>query len=175
MAASPSLSPPGAPSPLHPPRGAAPAPDPAAQGQVLTASSASASPHTGRCWVSWPGSCSACTCGEGTETNGVTALHRMHPEGFLPVPGLPAGLQLTAVPGASSGLAAPPAPCWLHQLPAPAPRVLVVVPAEVQPLLPGQSAGAHTLTEVQRSRHLWDVVVPIWVVLSGRGTALPGS
>lgn len=169
---SPSPSPPGAPSPLHPPRGAAPAPDPAAQGQVLTASSASASPHTGRCWVSWPGSCSACTCGEGTETNGVTALHRMHPEGFLPVPSLPAGLQLTAVPGASSGLAAPPAPCWLHQLPA----SWLWCQQRFSHCCLGQSAGAHTLTEVQSfTRHLWDVVVPIWVVLSGRGTALPGS
>lgn len=46
------------------------------------------------------------------------------PEGFLLVPGFPAGLQLTAVPGASSGLVAP-APC-----------IPVVVPAVVLPPLP---------------------------------------
>lgn len=46
------------------------------------------------------------------------------PEGFLLVPGFPAGLQLTAVPRVSSGLVAP-APC-----------IPVVVPAVVQPPLP---------------------------------------
>lgn len=46
------------------------------------------------------------------------------PKGFLLVPSLPAGLQLTAVPGASSGLVAP-APC-----------IPVVVPAVVLPPLP---------------------------------------
>lgn len=72
-------------------------------------------------------------------------LHGMHPEGFLLVPGLPAGLLLTAVPGPSSGLAAPPAPRWLHRLPAPRLRGR----QWVSHCCPGQRAGARTLPVVQ--------------------------